>query len=103
MLVKNNFYIKFKNNYNKIKIKSYLYNAYRYESVFNLELLNENFINIAYLDKSYTSLKIDKNKNNISSNLGKIDTNKNNISYNLGKIDTNKNNSSSNLGKLDTN
>ena len=103
MLVKNNFYIRFKNNYNKIKIKLYLYNAYRYESVFNLELINENFINIAYLDKNYTSLKIDKNRNNISYNLGKIDTNKNNISSNLGKIDTNKNNISSKLGKIDTN
>ena len=51
MLVKNYFYIKFKNNYNKIKIKLYLYNVYSYGGVFNLELINENFINIAYLDK----------------------------------------------------
>ena len=68
MLVRHNFYIKFKNNYNKIKIKLYLYHVYRHGAVFNLELINENFINIAYLNKNYISLKINENKSNISSN-----------------------------------
>ena len=68
MFVKDNFYIKFKNNYNKIKIILYLYRVYRHGAgVFNLELINENFIDIAYLDKNDISLKIDKNKNDISS------------------------------------
>ena len=80
MYVKDNFYIKFKNNYNKIKIILYLYRVYRNESgVFNLGLINENFTNIAYLDKNDISLKIEKNKNDISSNLGIINTNKNSI------------------------
>ena len=100
MYVKDNFYIKFKNNYNKIKITSYLYRVYRHAAgVFNLELINENFTNIAYLDKNDISLKIDTNKSDISSNLGKINTNKNNIknndddiAYNLRKIKKIKNN-----------
>ena len=74
MLVKNNFYVKFNNNYNKIKIILYLYRVYRHGAgVFNLELINENFTNITYLDKNDISLKIDKNKNDISANLEKID------------------------------
>ena len=77
MLVKDNFYIKFKNNYNKIKIILYLCRVYRHDAgVFNLELINENFSNIAYLDKNDISLKIEKNKSDIASNLRKIDTNK---------------------------
>ena len=42
MLAKDNFYIKFKNNYNKIKIILYLYHSYRYGGVLNFELINEN-------------------------------------------------------------
>ena len=45
-----------------------------------------------YDEKLGDLLKIDTNKNNISSNLGKIDTNRNNISSNLGIINTNKSN-----------
>ena len=60
MLVKDNFYIKFKNNYNKIKIILDLYRVYRHGAgVFNLELISENFTNIAYLDKNDISLKIE--------------------------------------------
>ena len=100
MLVKNNFYIKFKNNYNKIKIALFLYRVYRHGAgVFDLKLINENFINIMYLDKNDTSLKIEKNKNDISSNLGIINANKNSIedndadiAYNLREIDKIKNN-----------
>ena len=101
MLVKDNFYIKFKNNYNKIKIIIYLYRVYRHGAgVFNLELINENFTNIAYLDKNDISLKIEKNKNDISSNLEKIDTNKNNISTNLIGINTNEDNIAYNLEEI---
>ena len=101
MLVKDNFYVTFKNNYNKIKIILDLYRVYRHGTgSFNLELINENFVNITYLDKNDISLKIE---NNISSNLSKINTNKGNISTNLGKIDTNKNNISTNLIKINSN
>ena len=47
--------------------------------VFNLELINKNLVNITYLDKNDISLKIEKNKSDISSNLGKIDSNKDDI------------------------
>ena len=58
MLVKDNFYIEFKNNYNKIKIILYLYRVYCHGAgVFDLELINENFTNITYLDKNDISLK----------------------------------------------
>ena len=100
MLVKDNFYITFKNDYNKIKIILDLYRVYRHGAGnFNLELINESFINIAYLDKNDISLKIEKNKSNISSNLGIINTNKNDIEDNdddiackLREIDKIKNN-----------
>ena len=44
--------------------------------------------------------KIDKNKTDISDNLGKIDTNKTNISGNLSKINKNTNRYNNNLGKI---
>ena len=57
MYVKDNFYIKFKNSYNTIIL--FLYRVYRHGSgVFNLELNNENFTNIVYLNKNDISLKI---------------------------------------------
>ena len=44
MLVKDNFYITFNNNYNKIIILLYLFRVYRHGAgIFNLELINENF------------------------------------------------------------
>ena len=71
MLVKDNFYFTFKNNYNKIKIIFDLYRVYRHGTGnFNLELINESFVNITYLDKNDISLKIDTNVRDISSNLG---------------------------------
>ena len=104
MLVKDNFFHTFKNNYSKIKIIIYLYRINRQGvGSFDLELINENFVNIPYLDKNDISLKIDTNKNNISSNLGKITTNEGNISTNLGKMNTNVSDISSNLGKITTN
>ena len=88
MLVKDNFYIIFKNNYNKIKIILDLYRVYRHGTgSFNLEVINESFVNISYLDKNDISLKIENNENNISDNLGKINTNTSSISTNLEKID----------------
>ena len=95
MLVKDNFYITFKNNYNKIKVILDLYSAYRHGTgVFNLELINENFVNITYLDKNDISLKIEKNKSDISSNLIKINSNEDDILYNLSEINYLKNNKS---------
>ena len=104
MLVKDNFYFTFKNNYNKIKIILDLYRVYRHGTgQFNLKLVNESFVNITYLDKNDTSLKIEDNENNISTNLGKIENNENNISSNLSKIGDNENNISSNLSKIGDN
>ena len=99
MLVKDNFYIKFKNNYNKIKTILDLYRVYRQGAgIFNLELIDESFINIAYLGKNDISLKIEKNKNDILTNLEIITTNKNSIedndddtAYNLWEINNIKN------------
>ena len=104
MLVKDNFYVTFNYNYNKIKIILDLYRVYRHGSGnFNLELINESFVNITYLDKNDISLKIEKNKSDILSNLSKINTNEGNISTNLGKINTNEGNISTNIGKINTN
>ena len=53
MLVKDNFYVTFKNNYNKIKMILDLYRVYRHVAGnFNLELINESFTNITYVDKN---------------------------------------------------
>ena len=104
MLVKDNFYVTFKNNYNKIKIILDLYRVYTHGTGnFNLELINENFVNIAYLDKNDISLKINTNKEDIASNLKKIGDNTNYIASNLGKIDENKNDISTNLIKINSN
>ena len=105
MLVKDNFYVTFNNNYNKIKIILDLYRVYRHGTGnFNLELINENFVKVSYLDKNGISLKINTNESAIStnsgqitSNLKQINTNTSSISTNLGKINTNKNNISTNL------
>ena len=104
MLVKDNFYVTFKNNYNKITIFLYLFRVYRHGTgSFNLELINGSFVNVSYLDKNDISLKIEDNENNISSNLEKIENNENNISSNLSKIENNENNISSNLSKIGDN
>ena len=95
MLVKDNFYAIFNSNYNKIKIILDLFRVYRHGSGnFNLELINKSFVNVSYLDKNDISLKIENNKNNISSNLIKITSNEDDILYNLNEINYLKNNSS---------
>ena len=104
MLVKDNFYFTFNNNYNKITILLYLYRVYRHGTGnFNLELINENFVNITYLDKNDISLKIDTNKSDILSNLSEINNNKNDIVSNLGKINNNSSDISSNSSKINNN
>ena len=104
MLVQDKFYVTFNNNYNKITILLYLFRVYRHGAGnFKLEVINENFVNITYLEKNDISLKIDTNKNDIASNLGKISTDEGDISSNLGKISTNEGNISSNLSKITTN
>ena len=104
MLVKDNFYVTFNNNYNKIKIVLDLYRVYRHGAGnFDLELINKSFVNVTYLDKNDISLKIGDNENNISSNLGKINDNSSDISNNLEKIGDNKNNISTNLEKINNN
>ena len=104
MLVKDNFYVTFKNNYNKITILLYLFRVYRHGTGnFNLELINDSFVNITYLDKNDISLKIEDNKNNISSNLSKIGSNKDDITSNLSKIGSNKDDITSNLSKIGSN
>ena len=101
MLVKDNFYFIFKNNYNKIKIILDLYRVYRHGTGnFNLEFINESFIKVSYLDKNDISLKIENNENNILSNLGKIDANKNDISTNLIKITSNEDDILYNLNEI---
>ena len=83
MLVKDNFYVTFNNNYNKIKIILYLCRVYRHGAGnSNIEIINENYVNITYLDKNDISLKINTNKEDIASNLGKISTNEGDISSN---------------------
>ena len=104
MLVKDNFYIIFKNNYNKIKIILDLYRVYRHGTGnFNLEVINESFVKVSYLDKNDISLKIEDNENNISSNLSKIASNKDDITSNLSKIGSNKDDITSNLSKINNN
>ena len=93
--VKDEFYVEFKDNYNKIKMILFLHRNNREGfGSFDLKNINNNFTNITYSDKSNISLKIDKNENNISTNLSHINTNEDNIAYNLSEIDNLKNNSS---------
>ena len=109
MLVKDNFYVTFKNNYNKIKIILDLYRVYKHGTGnFNLELINENFVNVSYLDKNDISLKIEDNLSkintntaDISSNLSQINDNQTNIANNLKQISTNTESISTNLEKID--
>ena len=64
----------------------YLFRVYRHGAGnFNSELINKNFVSITYLDKNDISLKIDTNKEDIASNLGKINTNVGDISSNSKK------------------
>ena len=104
MLVKDNFYVTLNNNYNKIKIILDLFRVYRHGTGnFNLELINESFVKVSYLDKNDISLKIEDNENNISSNLSKVASNKDDITSNLSKISNNSSDISSNSSKIEDN
>ena len=59
---------------------------------FEIDDDNINYININYIDKN--NEYIEKNKNNISTNLIKINSNEDDILYNLGEINYIKNNNS---------
>ena len=81
------FCICFKKNYNKIKINLQLHRHNRHGAGnINLEIDddNENYINIDYLDRN-SEERINKNKNDIS-------TNEDNIAHNLNEINYLKNN-----------
>ena len=82
LYVKDDFCVELKGNYNKIKMVFLLSRINPRGTVsFNLEHINDNFINIIYLDKTDISLKIDKNIDNISTNLSEINNIKKNIIY----------------------
>ena len=89
------FCICFKKNYQKIKLNLLLHRHNRY-GIGNIDLKiddnNENYINIDYLDRNDEN--IEKNKNNISTNLIKINSNEDDIAYNLSEINYLKNNKS---------
>ena len=86
------FCICFKKNYKKIKINLQLHRHNRHGvGNINLEIDDESYINIDYLDRNK---QVDTNTKDISSNLGKINTNVTDISSNLSEINNIKNNSS---------
>ena len=86
--VNDEFYVEFKDNYNKMVLSLGRINP-RGNLSFNFEHINDDFNNITYSDKSAISLKIDKNKDNISSNLIAINDNKiNNILSNKTYLKT---------------
>ena len=74
----------------------YRHNRHDLENI-NLEIDDDsiNYININYIDKS--NGHIEKNKNNISTNLIKINSNEDDILYNLSEINYIKNSSKSYL------
>ena len=77
------FCIRFKNNYKKIKIILDLHRHNRHGvGNINLEIddNSSNYINIDYLDKNNISLKIEKNKSDIAHNLNELNYIKNKIS-----------------------
>ena len=86
LLTTDDFCIYFKKNYDKINVILLLHRHNRQGlGNINLEIDDDSYININYLDRNNED--IIKNKNDISFNLEKIDKNKNDISSNLGKID----------------
>ena len=96
------FCIRFKKNYKKIKINLQLHRHHRHGTGnINLEIDddNKNYINIDYVDRNNEE-RINTNKNDISSNLSKIDTNKNDISTNLIKINSNEDDILYNLSEI---
>ena len=96
------FCICFKKNYKKIKINLQLHRHNKHGiGNINLEIDdNDNYINIDYLDRNNNE-KIDKNTEDISTNLDQISTNKNDISTNLIKINSNEDDILSNSSEID--
>ena len=98
LLTIDDFCIYFKKNYDKIKIILLLHRHNRHGlGNINLEIDDDsiNYININYLEKNNED--IEKNKNDISTNLIKINSNEDDILYNLSEINYLKNNSKSYL------
>ena len=91
------FCICFKKNYNKIKINLQLHRHNRHGTGnINLEINDDSYINIDYLDRNNdgNNEQVNTNKNNISTNLIKINSNEDDILYNLNEINYLKNNKS---------
>ena len=85
------FCIYFKKNYDKIKVILLLHRHNRHGlGNINLEIDDDSYININYIEKNNED--IEKNKNDISTNLININTNEDNIAYNLNEINYLKNN-----------
>ena len=85
----------FKKNYDKIKVLLILHRHNRHGlGNINLEIddNNDNYINIDYVDRNNED--IEKNKNDISTNLIRINSNEDDIAYNLSEINYLKNNKS---------
>ena len=95
LLTIDDFCIYFKNNYDKIKVILLLHRHNRHGlGDINLEIDddNDNYININYIEKDNED--IEKNKNDISTNLIKINSNEDGILYNLSEINYLKKNKS---------
>ena len=93
LLTIDDFCIYFKKNYDKIKVILLLHRHNRHGlGNINLEIDNDSYININYIEKNNED--IEKNKNDISSNLISINGNEDNIAYNLSEINYLKNNKS---------
>ena len=93
LLTIDDFCIYFKKNYDKIKVILLLHRHNRHGlGNINLEIDDDSYININYIEKNNED--IDTNKNDISTNLIKINSNEDDILYNLNEINNIKNNSS---------
>ena len=95
LLTIDDFCIYFKKYYDKIKVILLLHRHNRHGlGNINLEIDDDsiNYININYIDKNNED--IEKNKNDISTNLIKINSNEDDIAYNLSEINVLKNNKS---------
>ena len=80
--VKDDFYVKIKENYKTIVMLVSLARAYPQGSVeYKLKHINKNSINIEYYDINDMSLKINENEKNININKNNIDNLKNNKTY----------------------
>ena len=95
LLTIDDFCIYLKKNYDKIKVILLLHRHNRHGlGNINLEIDDNsvNYININYIDKNNED--IEKNKNDISTNLIRINSNEDDIAYNLSEINYLKNNKS---------